>query len=561
MHEAVRGQRARQIVTIAGIAGAILLFTGFMAASDADFLLKINRSIDIFGRVYKEVTANYVDDIDPEKFMQAGVDGMLGTLDPYTVYIDKENGDEVDLLTNGKYGGVGVTIGIRDGAVRVISVMDGYSAQRQGILPGDRFLTIGGVNVNNMKPDEIRNLTRGDPGSEVKVSVEREGEAHPLDFVLIREEIQVKNVTYSGFVEDGIGYIRLERFSRRAGDEVRQAIREMKLNGNLRGIILDLRGNPGGLLDAAVDVTSKFVARGSLVVSTKGRRTEGEKKYVSTEEPMLSTTPLVVLTDRNSASASEIVAGSLQDLDRGLIVGTRSFGKGLVQTIVPLNYGSQLKITTARYYIPSGRSIQEIDYMHRDRNGVFLVTPDSLRREFKTIHGRKVFELGGITPDSAVELEDLGPMVRELHRKSLFFKFANHYVNEHKTDSILTVTPVVLAEFKKYLDKEKFDFQEESEKRVKELEVIADKSHYGKDVSAELTALTAALGREKSRSFERYEDHITSELYVEIMARLKNEHGRIEASLKSDRQVLTAVGLLKDTREFARRMGMAEHSQ
>jgi carboxyl-terminal processing protease len=561
MHEAVRGQRARQIVTIAGIAGAILLFTGFMAASDADFLLKINRSIDIFGRVYKEVTANYVDDIDPEKFMQAGVDGMLGTLDPYTVYIDKENSDEVDLLTSGKYGGVGVTIGIRDGAVRVISVMDGYSAQRQGMLPGDRFLTIGGVNVNNLKPDEIRNLTRGEPGTEVKVSVEREGEAHPLEYVLIREEIQVKNVTYSGIVENGIGYIRLERFSRRAGDEVRQAIREMKLNGNLRGVILDLRGNPGGLLDAAVDVTSKFVTRGSLVVSTKGRRAEGEKKYLSTEEPMLPSTPLVVLTDRNSASASEIVAGSLQDLDRGLIVGTRSFGKGLVQTIVPLNYGSQLKITTARYYIPSGRSIQEIDYMHRDRNGVFLVTPDSLRREFKTAHGRKVYELGGITPDSAVELDDLGPMVRELHRKSLFFKFANHYVNEHKTDSLLTVTPEVLAEFKKYLDKEKFDFQEESEKRVKELETIADKSHYGKDVSAELTALTAALSREKARSFERYEDHITSELYVELMARLKNEHGRIQASLKSDRQVRTAVGLLNETREFARRMGMAEHSK
>ena len=190
MHEAVRGQRARQIVTIAGIAGAILLFTGFMAASDAEFLRKNNRSIDIFGRVYKEVTANYVDDIDPEKFMQAGVDGMLGTLDPYTVYIDKENSDEVDLLTSGKYGGVGVTIGIRDGAVRVISVMDGYSAQRQGMLPGDRFLTIGGVNVNNLKPDEIRNLTRGEPGTEVKVSVEREGEAHPLEYVLIREEIR-----------------------------------------------------------------------------------------------------------------------------------------------------------------------------------------------------------------------------------------------------------------------------------------------------------------------------------------------------------------------------------
>jgi carboxyl-terminal processing protease len=337
---------------------------------------------------------------------------------------------------------------------------------------------------------------------------------------------------------------------------VRQAIREMKLNGNVNGLILDLRGNPGGLLDAAVDVVSKFVARGSLIVSTKGRRPEAEKKYLSTEEPLLASTPLVVLTDRNSASASEIVAGSLQDLDRALIVGTRSFGKGLVQTIVPLNYGSQLKITTARYYIPSGRSIQEIDYMHRDRNGVFLVTPDSLRREFKTAHGRKVFELGGIAPDSLVEMDDLGPMVRELHRKSLFFKFANRYVNEHKSDSLLIVTPEVIAAFKKYLEAEKFDFQEESEKRLKDLRQIADKSHYGKDVTTDLDALAGAFEHEKNRSFERYGDHIINELHVELMARLKNDRGRIEASIKSDHQVQTAVNLLKDQKEFSHRMGL-----
>lgn len=555
MHEAARTGRARQVVAIAGIAGFVLLFCGFMGMSDDDFLLKINRSIDVFGRVYKEVTANYVDDIDPEKFMEAGIDGMLGTLDPYTAYIDKENSDEVDLLTNGKYGGVGVTIGIRDGAVRVISVMDGYSAQRQGIQPGDRFISIGGVNVSNMKPDEIRNLTRGDPGTEVKVVVEREGESHTLDFVLIREEIQIKNVTYAGQVENGIGYIRLERFSRRAGDEVRQAIRELKLGGTLNGMILDLRGNPGGLLDAAVDVSSKFVARGSLIVSTRGRRAEAERKYASTEEPMLPTVPLVVLTDRNSASASEIVAGSLQDLDRALIVGIRSFGKGLVQTIVPLNYGAQLKITTARYYIPSGRSIQEIDYMHRDRNGVFVVTPDSLKREFTTAHGRKVLELGGIAPDSVVELDDPGPMVRELHRKSLFFKFANHYVTEHKNDSLFVVTPELLQSFKSYLEKEKFDFQEDGEKRVKELRQIAERLRYSKDVLTELDTLSGILDREKARGFERYGDHIRHELHIELMARVKSDQGRIEASLKFDKQVQTAVALLKDQKQFARRMG------
>ena len=534
---------------------ALAVFSGFMLSPENDLFLKINKSIDVFGRVYKEVATSYVDEIDPEKFMQAGIEGMLGTLDPYTVYIDKEDGDEVELLTNGKYGGVGVTIGMRDGTVRVISVMEGYSAQRQGILPGDRFLKINGTNVAGKKPDEIRSLTRGDPGTEVKVVVEREGEAKQLEFVLIREEIQMKNVTYTGMLEGGIGYIRLERFSRRAGDEVRQAIKEIKLDGDLKGVVLDLRGNPGGLLDAAVDVVGKFVPRGSLIVSTRGRRPEAEKKYFSSEEPVASSVPLVVLTDRNSASASEIVAGSLQDLDRALIVGTRTFGKGLVQTILPLNYGAQLKITTARYYIPSGRSIQEIDYIHRDKNGVFTITPDSLRKEYRTARGRKVFELGGIAPDSAVEPVDLGPMVRELHRKSMFFRFANRYVAEHKADSSGVVTDEVLADFRTFLEKEKFDFQEETEKKVGDLRQSAEKSRYSKEVIADLDRLTAALAKEKTRGFDRYVDHIRNELTIELGGRLRNDRGRIEASFKSDTQLRTALGLLQNQKQYRQRIG------
>jgi len=545
----------RYAIAVVCLVMALSVFGGLVLAPENDLFLKINKSIDVFGRVYKEVATSYVDEINPEKFMQAGVEGMLGTLDPYTVYIDKENGDEVELLTSGKYGGVGVTIGLRDGTVRVISVMDGYSAQRLGILPGDRFLEIDGTKVTGKNPDEIRNLTRGDPGTEVKVVVEREGEAKQLEYVLIREEIQIKNVTYAGMLDDGVGYIRLERFSRRAGDEVRQAIKEMKLNGDLKGFVLDLRGNPGGLLDAAVDVVSKFIPRGSLVVSTKGRRPEAEKKYFSSEEPVAPSVPLVLLTDRNSASASEIVAGSLQDLDRALIVGTRTFGKGLVQTIVPLNYGAQLKITTARYYIPSGRSIQEIDYIHRDKNGVFTITPDSLRKEYKTAHGRKVFERGGIAPDSAVEPLDLGSMVRELHRKSMFFRFANRYVAGHKTDTSGIVTDEVFAAFRTFLETEKFDFQEETEKKVGDLRQAAEKSHYSKEVMADFDRLAAALVQEKTRGFDRYADHIRNELAVELGARLRNERGRIEASFKSDTQLRAARGLLKDQKQYRARIG------
>ncbi|MEK7250972.1 MAG: S41 family peptidase, partial [Bacteroidota bacterium] len=297
----------KHIALVAVLVGVFVLFVGFTPTTDNEFFFKINKSIDVFGRVYKEIATNYVDEVDPEKFMHAGIEGMLNTLDPYTVYIDKEDGDEVDLLTNGRYGGIGVTIGSRDGAIQVITVMDGNAAQRAGIIPGDKILEVDGVKVSNKKPDEVRSLTRGEPGTEVKVLVGREGEKKPMLFVLIREEIQVKNVTYADFIGNGIAYIRLERFSRKAGDELRQAIKEIKLKGEIKGVVLDLRGNPGGLLDAAVDVVSKFVPKGSAIVSTKGRRPEAEKQYHSIEEPLLAETPLVVLTDRNSASASEIV--------------------------------------------------------------------------------------------------------------------------------------------------------------------------------------------------------------------------------------------------------------
>ncbi|HTY59589.1 MAG TPA: S41 family peptidase, partial [Bacteroidota bacterium] len=491
-----------------------------------------------------------------EKFMQAGIDGMLGTLDPYTVYIDKEEGDEVDLLTTGKYGGIGVTIGVRDGVLKVITVMDGYSAARAGITPGDRLIEVGGVAVGSKKPDEVRSLTRGEPGTEVKVVVEREGAAKPLEFTLIREEIQVKNVTYSGFIGDGIGYIRLERFSRKAGEEVRQAITEMKIQGEIKGLVLDLRGNPGGLLDAAVEVVSKFVPRGSLIVTTKGRKPEADKEYRSTEDPLLPATPLILLTDRGSASASEIVAGALQDLDRALIVGTRTFGKGLVQTILPLNFGAQLKITTARYYIPSGRSIQEIDYQHRDKNGIFATVPDSLRREFKTSKGRKEFEFGGIAPDSVVKDEDVGPMVRELIRKALFFKFANSYCSDHKSEKITGVTPSILSAFRAFLDREKFDYQEDMEGKITDLRQLADRSHYTKDVTETLDRLEITLRKEKLHGFDRYEDHISNELNIELMARLGGDRGRIEASLKNDPQLIAAEGFLKNHKAYAKKLGL-----
>jgi carboxyl-terminal processing protease len=551
----ILGNRAlRNSLLVGGLSLLLIIAGGFVGSPDGEYFLKMNKSIDLFGQVYKKIAVDYVDEVDPEKFMQAGIDGMLGSLDPYTVYIDKQNGDEVELLTTGKYGGIGVTIAQRDGAIQVMTVMDGYSAQRQGILPGDRILEVDGLKVANKKPDEVRSLTRGEPGTETHVTIEREGEKQPLTFVLIREEIQLKNVTYSELSGDGIGYIRLERFSNTAGDEVRQAIQEIKLKGEVKGLVLDLRGNPGGLLKSAVEVVSKFVPRGSPIVTTRGRRTETEKQFTSLEEPLLPTTPLVVLTDRNSASASEIVSGALQDLDRALVVGTRTFGKGLVQDVERLAYGAQLKLTTARYYIPSGRSIQEIDYMHKDRNGVFATVPDSLKRMFKTANGRRVYEYGGITPDSIVKEEEFGSMVRELYRKSMFFKFANSYLGDHKGEKFTGITDAHGKAFRKFLDDQKFDYQEEADGKLKEIRQIAERSHYSKEIIANLDLLAATMEKEKVRGFDRYKEHIARELNIEFMARAKGDQGRIAASLKDDPQFEVAVGILKEASLYAKKI-------
>jgi carboxyl-terminal processing protease len=538
-----------------GLACLVIIFGGFVKVPDGDYFFKVNKGIELFGRVYKEIAANYVDVVDPERFVQAGIDGMLESLDPYTVYIDKENGDEVDLLTNGKYGGVGITISQREGRIEVISVMEGYSGARQGLLPGDRIVEIDGHDVRTKRPDEVRSLTRGEPGTEVKVAVEREGESAPLTFVLIREEIQVKNVTFADFVDPGIGYIKLERFSRKAGDEVRQAIKELKIKGDVKAIVLDVRGNPGGLLDAAVDVVSKFVLKGSHIVTTKGRRSEGDKEYTSPEEPLLPNVHLAVLTDRGSASASEIVSGAIQDLDRGLIIGDRTFGKGLVQTILPLNYGAQLKVTTARYYIPSGRSIQEIDYKQKDRNGIFASMSDSLRHEFKTLGGRSVYEHGGITPDSSVTVDDTGPMVKELNRKALFFRFANQYVTAHHPDSISGIDQAMLDEFKEFLKEKQFDYQEDAENQLATVQEIAERSHYSAESLHQIDILKTSLTKEKERGFERYRQPISRALEVEMMARLQGDQGRIKRSLRYDPQLKTAVALVKNDKLYNKLLG------
>jgi len=545
-------RRAAVLIGLAALGLAAGVFLAGFRFDDNDYFFRLSKSIEILGRVYKEVAVNYVDEIEPEKLGEAGIDGLLGSLDPYTNFIGEAEGDEVELITSGKYGGVGVSIGVRDGFITILSVMEGYSAQRSGLLPGDRLLEVDGKPVTGNRPSDVRAMTRGEVGTELHIKVDREGEPEPLTFVVVREEIQLKNITYADCIGGGIAYVKLERFSRSAGDELRLAIRDLRLRDTIRGFILDLRDNPGGLLDAAVEVVEKFVPRGSLIVSTRGRKPDSEKKYVSTEEPMLPEVPMVVLVNKGSASASEIVAGAIQDLDRGVIAGTRSFGKGLVQTIVPIAYNTQLKITTAKYYTPSGRCIQEIDYAHRDSDGAAGVIPDSLRREFRTPKGRIVYESGGIMPDILVEAGEPGLLQRELLRRAMYVKFAARYFSEHKTGGALPLDHLLLEEFKGFLAAQKFTWENEAEKKLGELEEIALKSDPSPAVIDELAKLKGSLQEAKKEEIGRNWDEVLRSIKMELMSRQAGEAARIAASIENDDQFDAALGILSSTRIYSR---------
>ena len=529
-----------------------LLFFGFLSESgDADFFLKIYRGIDMYGRVYKEIAVNYVDTLNPEELMRAGIDGMVKTLDPYTVFIGEKENDEIDLITTGKYGGVGVTIGQRDGYITIISLLEGFSAAKQGMEVGDRIIEVEGKSVKGGSLDAVRQLVRGAPGTELRMKIEREGEKKPIDFVLMREEILVRNIAYSGYVSDGVAYIRLERFSRTAGDDLRTAIKDLRVNGELKGLVLDLRDNPGGLLESAVDVVSKFVPEKSLIVSTRGRKISSERSYTSSETPMLRDLPLAILVNRFSASASEIVSGAIQDLDRGIVVGTRTFGKGLVQTITPLSENSSLKMTTAKYYTPSGRCIQEIDYGHRDGEGNGITVPDSLKHEFRTAHGRRVWESGGILPDTIVTDSLHSTLLDELNRKAMFFKYANRYAAENKTlpDSF-EVTNKQIENFEVFLKEKGFECEEEGEVKLQELRKLATDARYDKSFVDGIEKLETILKRDKDRQIYRFQEEIKTTLKTEILARIKGDKARFESTFSRDKQLQTAIRILKNKKAY-----------
>ena len=518
----------------------VLLFAGF-----TDIYFEINKNLELFGKVYKEISFNYVDEVDPEQFMRAGIQGMLSSLDPYTIFIDEKKKEDIDLITNGKYGGIGISIGVRDDKVTIVEVMEGYSAQRQGLEVGDIIIEAAGVKIGTDNLDEISSLVKGDPGTTVSLKIVRDELKDTIDFDVVREEVIIKNLTYAGFYPEGSNnlYLKLSNFSRSASEEIRDAIKDAKAQKEIKSVILDLRGNPGGLLDIAVDICDKFLPKDYLIVSTKGRSPSSIKEFYSTQEPLLKDAKLIVLIDGGSASASEIVAGAIQDHDRGIILGTKSFGKGLVQTITPLSYNTSLKITTAKYYTPSGRCIQKIDYS--DNNDVIAEEDSIVSGKFLTDHKRVVYSKGGISPDTTIAFNIEGKLTQELLAHGLFFKFANHYYYQHTDENYNSIKDEdLLTQFKDFINNENFVYKSDAEDHVDEL--ISDLSGNYPNLTNEVGRLKAEITNLKKNDFNLYKDEILRELRTEIAYRYLGSDARIKEQLNGDMQFQSALNIFNN---------------
>jgi carboxyl-terminal processing protease len=525
-----------------------LFLSGFSYRNDNFFQIKKN--FTIFSEVFQEVTNRYVDEVDPEKLMRHGISSMLELLDPYTILIDEADNQTFEILTTGRYAGVGIEVDARAGRLVIIAPIEGYSAHQKGVRAGDIILEVDGISVANLALEDLQSLISGEPGTLLVLTVERYGFDQPIEFELIRENVEVKNIRFADFIDADkkIGYVSLSRFGQNAALELRAAIVKMQEDGNLESLILDLRNNPGGLLDEAVKTVDKFVGPGIEVVRTQGRSFESSFSS-RTVEPQLFHGKLIILQNKGSASSSEIVAGALQDLDRAVVIGTRSFGKGLVQIISPLSYNTALKITTSRYYIPSGRSIQSAIYSHEEA-GLTTQLPDSLRNAFKTRAGRVVYDGVGIDPD--LEIKDRSQTLAEiaLLQNSAYFFFANEYRSTNPEFNHGFVSDDIMNEFIEFLDRTSFDYTTRSERYLTLLEEQFKVD--GIENSEKILAnLKVVVENQKKQELLGVSDAIKKELYLELVARYAGQAGRFSASVKTDEVIRKATEIISDSNLYS----------
>jgi carboxyl-terminal processing protease len=535
-----------------------LLFSGIIALcvvtfSFKDDLFQLSKNLDVFASVYKEVNINYVDDINSAKMIKTGVDAMLDGLDPYTEFVPESEIEDYKLhYVSTQYGGIGASIFARNGKVYVSDVFEGFPAQKSGIRPGDQLVKINNIDLDGKNNDQVGLLLKGAKGAVIKLLVKRESTGQSTEKDLVRDEIKQPNVSYYGMVDGNMGYIKLDKFLENSAEEVTNALIAIKKN-NPNGIILDLRSNGGGILQEAVKIVNLFVNKDVMVVSQKGKIKEKNFTYSTVSAPLAPNLPLVVLVNSHSASASEIVAGSLQDLDRAIIIGQRSYGKGLVQQTFNLPYNSLVKITIAKYYVPSGRCIQELDYTHRKDDGSVVKVADSLIHEFKTKNGRSVYDGSGIYPDVFVKQERFANVTQALVGKLLIFDYATRYRDEHPNmDNVRTfrLSDAEYNDFVKYVSDKNYSYNTSSEKLLNNLKMEATKEKQFGEIQAEYDALKAKMMASKKNDLQLHKDEIKQVLEIEIASRYFYEKGRYETNFKYDKELAQAVKVMQDKEQL-----------
>lgn len=519
-------------------------------AFKAEDYFEISKNLDIFAEVYKEVNTTYVDEVKPGELIRAAIDGMLNSLDPYTNFYSEAQAEDYRYQVTGTYAGIGSTIRTIDDFVYIESPVDGFPAHKAGLLPGDKILAVDGVDMKGKASSEVTEYLKGKAGTSFELTIARLGEGE-LTKTIIRENIKIKNVPYQGIIEAEIGYIKLTGFTPNAGKEVRDAVIDLKKKG-AKTLVLDLRNNGGGLLHEAINIVNVFVPRGETIVVTRGKFEEDNRSYKTLNSPVDTEIPLTILINGNSASASEIVSGALQDLDRAVLVGRNSFGKGLVQTTKRLTYNTSMKITTAKYYIPSGRLIQRLDYGNKV-NGRAIAVADSVKKEFKTRNGRAVTDGEGIQPDALVEIDKYSEVAQALVRNNHIFQFANEYRSKNPTADEpmkFDITEKVYADFKTYLADKEYEYTTRTEKDLEELEKQAKKDNYYELLSTEIDKLKTAMMDTKQNDLENHKAELKEILEYEIIKRYYFEKGKVEIAFDDDEDWMKVKEIFSDNTKY-----------
>lgn len=535
------------------VIGSVLVGSLSLAAFKADDrFFEIARNLDIYATLFKELNLYYVDEVNPNRMVKTSIDAMLKALDPYTNFFAEDEIEDYMTMTTGRYNGIGALIGQRQNKNIVLMVYEGTPAEKSGLQIGDEILKIDGVDLKSRKDTDTGKLLKGQTNTAVKLTVKRYGQKDPVDLTVTRDVVKMTNVPYYGMVSEDVGYIDLKDFTATASREVRTAFQELKGKG-MKKLILDVRENPGGLLNMAIDICNIFIPKDSEVVTTKGKVTEWNKTYTALNPSLDLEIPIIVLTNSHSASAAEIVSGVIQDYDRGVLIGQRTYGKGLVQTTRELSFNTKLKITTAKYYIPSGRCIQAIDYSHRNPDGSVGKIPDSLKTAFKTKAGRVVYDGGGVLPDIVTETQTPTPIALSLNNKGLIFDYAVKYRHEHpgiKPAREFHLTDAEYNDFVKWSSDKEYDYTTQVEKDLGTLEASAKKEKYFDQIQDQLKALKTKVSHSKDTDMMTFKTEIRTLLEQEIAGHYYLQKGLKEASFATDTELKAALDLFKDMSRY-----------